>query len=283
MIAPAGEASSPSFPSALGAFGLRPPLPDLNQFVTKLGPQSEGPSGYNGKSLIEPLLNFGGNIMNIQPSQAHVALAFVASVFLGGGLRRWAGSNPVPQAGIESTRGRAACPGGLERRIPLRHPPRRAAARRRRVRKGIRAGYRAIETLSFDGANFTEVQSRWACFPNLWQLPIYTATSTGPLTLAGSAVSLPATCTNLPFAKRDGGLLPFTTTATPTPSPVPTAAPTTAPSASPNPGNGQLYIVAYRVGWGEHDRASKGAKVLHPNCDNAFGPDSDRRSRKSNG
>ena len=44
------------------------------------------------------------------------------------------------------------------------------------------------------------------------------------------------------------------------------------PSASPSPGSGQLYIVAYRVGWDDHDRARKGANVLHSNCDNAWGP-----------
>jgi hypothetical protein len=220
---------------------------------------------------MEPLLNFGGNIMNKQPSRGHVALAFVASVFLAAGCAG-GGSNPVPQSAINQ-------PGSLQSSAAARTPqttttptPAPSGGTAPTCPQGYSCGYRAIETLSFDGANFTEVQSRWACFPNLWQLPIYTATSSGPLTLASAAVSLPATCTNLPFAKRDGKLLPFTTTATPTPSPVPTATPTTAPSASPNPSNRQLYIVSYRVGWGEHDRAIKGASVMHPNCDNAFGP-----------
>ncbi|HTU80765.1 MAG TPA: hypothetical protein VMF61_01470 [Candidatus Acidoferrales bacterium] len=137
--------------------------------------------------------------------------------------------------------------------------------------QGDRCGYRAVAALAFDGTNFTEVASRWPCFPDLWRVPVYAATSSGPLALSSTSISLPATCSS-----SDGhghGWIPFSKPGlTPTPSPVPatTPTPTSGPTASPtaSPGAaGPLYIVAYQVGWNDSDRLHKG-RELAPYCGN---------------
>ncbi len=205
--------------------------------------------------------------MNVRTSRAHVALAFLASAFVAAGCAG-GGSSAIPQSSAMSQPGALQQAARTPHTVTTSSPP--AGGTAPTCPQGYDCGYRAIQSLAFDGANFTEVQSNWACFPNLWQLPIYTATTSGPLVLPSAAVTLPSTCSKLPFAKGGDVLRPFTTT---TPTPAPTATPTTTPSTSPspNPGSGQLYIVTYRVGWDDHDRMRKGAKVMHPNCDNQWG------------
>jgi hypothetical protein len=134
-------------------------------------------------------------------------------------------------------------------------------------------GYLPLLTLAYNGTGFTEVLGWWQCFPDFWQVPVYTAPSSGLLALGGT-VSLASNCTNFPFAKRatvavQPMLVPGFTP-TPSPAPAPTATPSPTPTQAPG-GNGSLYVIAYQVGWDNNYRLRMGKK-LKSNDQNTFGP-----------
>lgn len=144
-------------------------------------------------------------------------------------------------------------------------------------------GYLPLATLAFDGNVFTEVKSLWSCFPDLWDIPVFTATASGPLVLPSAVVSLAPTCSSSSYGwHADRGYArPHTVFGlTPTPSPTPCqggddyvrmTTSTPSPCPTPSAGNGRLYIVAFQVGWDDATRIRKGHN-LRPSDDNTCGP-----------
>jgi hypothetical protein len=202
--------------------------------------------------------------MNASKLGAHVLFAVVATAaMLAAGCA--GSSNAIPGPGAAGGTAQNAVAGTLSRPnavgpqspTPSPSPVPSSTPQGVACPSGYTCGYVPITSLSFNGSTFSEIPSAWPCFPNLWDTPVYTAVTNGPLELTGGP-TLASTCSQIASDQRvhdvARGRSPF-------------LARPVAPNAVPTPGgNATLYIVAYQVGWSNWDRQNHNAHKVKPDC-----------------